>query len=487
MKKHNLQAPFPLTTTAMISHGQQLRRSKLVLAFLFLFFSETSLLAQKAKADSLARLFAVEKEDTNKVMLMWRWASAASLYDPDTALVLSFQSLSLAKKISYTEGESRATGILANTFMRIGNYPRALELNIEKLKIEEKRNNSHNLASVLMNIGIVYVLQEEHAKALDYYAKADSVIRRHNVEKLKYNIALNIGDAHDRLGNSDSAFVYYSRSLEIAKEGGDPDNIGMSMTGLGHTYRKLDDHLRSLRHYQAGIQYLQAAQDDEILCEAALGLAKLFENGRQYDSASFYANLSLTIAKKDGFLSKELEAAEFLTDHYKKVKEIDSAFTYVTYVRGLNDSVNSKDKIRESQVISSNEQLRQLELEEEKNIKKKERFQQLQMLLIAIFIPAIFLITILLSRVNVNVKLIRLLGVLSLLFLFEYLTLLLHPTVARLTNHTPVYEILVFVAFAALLIPAHHRLEHWMIHKLIHNRNRRKAVAPVEAEPVAAK
>ncbi|HUR66324.1 MAG TPA: tetratricopeptide repeat protein [Chitinophagaceae bacterium] len=471
----------------MTAPGQHFRVSKLIFLFIFFFSNGASPFAQRAKADSLARLLTTEKEDTNRVTLMWRWASAASLYNPDTALVLSFQALSLAKKINYTEGESRATGILANTFMRIGNYPRALELNIEKLKIEEKRNNSHNLASVLMNIGIVYVLQEQYANALEYYAKADSVIRRYNVEKLKYNIALNIGDAHDRLDNSDSAFVYYSRSLEIAKSGGDPDNIGISMTGLGHTYRKLDDHRNSLLYYQAGILYLQAAQDDEILCEAALGLAKLFENGRQYDSAGYYANLSLTIAKKDGFLSKELEAAEFLTDHYKKVKDIDSAFTYVTYVRGLNDSVNSKDKIRESQVISSNEQLRQLELEEERDIKKKERFQQLQMLLIAIFIPGIFLVTIILSRINVHIKLIRLLGVLSLLFLFEYLTLLLHPTVAKLTNHTPVYEILIFVAFAALLIPAHHRLEHWMIHKLLHNRSQHKAIAEVNAETAPAK
>jgi len=458
-------------------------------ALLFAFFLSISAsgFSQKAKADSLARLLVTEKEDTNRVTLMWRLASAASVYDPDTALTLSFQALSLAKKIKYTEGESRATGILANTFMKIGNYPRALELNIEKLKIEEKRSNPHNLASVLMNIGIVYVMQEEYAKALEYYAIADSVIRKYNVEKLQYNIALNTGDAYDRLDNSDSAFAYYSQSLKIAKAGDDPDYIGISMTGLGHTYRKLGNNLESLLHYQTGIRYLQAAHDDETLSEAALGLAKLYQQINKSDSAGHYARLSLTIANADGFLSKELDAAQFLADHYKKIRDIDSAFTYVNYVRGLNDSVNSKDKIRELQIISSNEQFRQLELEEERAAQRKKRFEQLQMLLIAIFIPGFFLITLFLSRVNVSLKLIRLLGVLSLLFLFEYLTLLLHPTVARLTNHTPVFEILIFVGLAAILIPAHHRLEHWMIHKLIHSRTHRKELTKVELEKSAGK
>lgn len=447
---------------------------KLLFIFIIITFCSSYCSGQKAKADSFARLLAAEKEDTSRITLMWRLASAASVYNPDTALLLAFQSLSDAKKISYTEGESRATGILANIFMRIGNYPKALELNIEKLKIEENRKKPHNLASVLMNIGIVYVMQEEYTKALEYYAKADSVIRLYDIELLKFNIALNTGDVYDRLNNADSAFVYYSRSLEIAKNGDDPDNTGVAMTGLGHTYRKLGNHLEALLHYQTGIGYLRAAQDDEAICEAALGLAKLYELINKYDSAAHYGNLSLTIAKADGFLSKELDAAQFLTDHYRKVRDIDSAFAYVNYVRGLNDSVNSKDKIRESQIISSNEQFRQLELEEEKAEQRKKRIQQLQMLLIAIFIPGFFLITLLLSRVNVHIRLVRVLGVLSLLFLFEYLTLLLHPTVARITHHTPVYEILIFVALAALLIPLHHKLEHWMIHKLLHHRHGRK-------------
>jgi hypothetical protein len=136
-------------------------------------------------------------------------------------------------------------------------------------------------------------------------------------------------------------------------------------------------------------------------------------------------------------------------------------------------------------VITSNEQYRQMELEEQKRQERAQRFKQLQMLLIAIFIPGFFLITLVLSRVNVHIKVIRVLGVLSLLFLFEYLTLLLHPTVANLTHHTPVLEILIFVAIAAILIPLHHKLEHWFIHKLIHHRH--GATVKKEAAAAAAK
>jgi hypothetical protein len=61
-------------------------------------------------------------------------------------------------------------------------------------------------------------------------------------------------------------------------------------------------------------------------------------------------------------------------------------------------------------------------------------------------------------------------GILSLLIFFEFLTLLLHPTVKEFTHHTPIYEIMIFVAIAAILIPTHHRIEHWLIEKLLRNR-----------------
>src|SRR4029079_13567978 len=164
------------------------------------------------------------------------------------------------------------------------------------------------------------------------------------------------------------------------------------------------------------------------------------------------------------------DAANFLFGFFKKTKNIDSAFFYSDVVHVLNDSLNSKTKIREAQILSSNEQFRQRSLEEERMLAAKKRYEQMQLLLIGIFIPGFFLITLLLSVSKIHIKVIRGLGVLSLLFFFEYLTLLLHPTVSELTNHNPILEILIFVGLASILIPLHHRAEHWLIHRLIHHR-----------------
>jgi len=208
---------------------------KILLAIAFII-CVMHLHAQKQKFDSLASRLAVEKIDSNRVKLMWLMADASNLYDPDTSLQLAQQALYFARKIKYTEGESRSLGVLAVAFREIGNYQQALKFFLEKLQIEEKRNTPRNLASVLINIGILYIYLEQYNDALSYYRRADAVVTQNHVEDLEYYIKNNLGDAFERLNINDSAFIYFNKSLAIATKTNDGDLMGASMIGLGHVY-----------------------------------------------------------------------------------------------------------------------------------------------------------------------------------------------------------------------------------------------------------
>ena len=443
---------------------------RLLLIILNLLFLPASMLAQKNKADSLYQLLDNEKTDTGKISLMCDLGFELHVNDPEKALLITNEALTLAKTKNYTEFQSRALGVMAIIFSKVGNYPRALEFNLKRLRLVEKTTNQENLASVLINTANVYVYQEEYEKALDYYYKADSVIEANHIAEMTYYTALNMGDVYDRMNMNDSAYTYLNKSLTIARQMKNNYYTGASMIGLGNSYLKTDNFLLSMANYKSGLVYVKEAADDDLQCEATLGLAKLFKKMNQNDSAILYAKQSLSIAEKDGFLPRHLNAVKFLSVLYKDIKNVDSSFFYLNYVQNLNDTINSKTNIRESQILSSNEQLRQLEIAENLRLIKKERIQQLQLLFIAIFIPGFFLLTLLLSRIRLHVRVIKILGILSLLILFEYLTLLLHPYVAKITNHTPVYEMLIFVTFAAIIIPAHHRIENLLIKWLTKNR-----------------
>jgi len=435
--------------------------------------------AQKYRADSLALLLRKESVDSNIVNYKWLLADAISLYNTDSAMLLAQEAYSEAYKIEYLEGQSRSLGIMANVFIKLGNYPQALDFYLRKLKIDEKRNYPRNLASVNLNLAIVYVYQEQYQNALTYYYVADSLIRVYNLQDIKYHIALNLGDVYDRLNQSDSAFMYFNRSLGLALALKEKDLIGASMVGLGHSYFKLGSTSLSKIYYKEALIILEAVADDDLICEAALGLAKLYEQVGMPDSAQYFANFSLHLAIKDGFQSRQLDAVKFLTTHFNKMNVTDSAYRYLQLAQVLKDSISSKERIRHSQILSSNENIRQLEMVESKKKAAEERSKQLQLLFIGMFIPGLFLITLFLSRININAKVIKSAGILSLLILFEYLTILLHPRVVEIAHHKPIFELLIFVCIAALLLPAHHKIEHWLISKLTsQGKNRHGIIQP---------
>ena len=425
--------------------------------------------AQAGKIDSLSKLLLKERTDSNKVTLLWRLAEQYQSFKPDTSLQLAQQALLLAQRIKFIEGESRSLAVLATAQYLLGNYPRALNNYMLKLKIEEKRNSPRNYVSALNNIGLMYILLGEYDHALSYLYRADSTMESAGGatrQELKHRITINIGEAYYRMNNVDSAGFYFKRALAIAKETGDNFEIGASMLGEANVLALKQKNEEALQYYHPAFNSLNDGMNNEMLCETTLGMAKVYEKLNRRDSAAYFGNMSFSIAKRDRFLSRQLDAAIFLSQYFKKQQLYDSAFTYIEQTIGLNDSIKGQEKIKESMIISSNEQLRQAELAEQKIREKALRSQQLQLLGLAIFIPLFFLITLFISRIKIHINVIRFMSIISLLLFFEYLTLLLHPFVADLTNHVPVVELMIFVIIAAGLIPLHHRLEHLLVRKL---------------------
>jgi len=377
---------------------------------------------------------------------------------------------------------SKSYEFLASILTRLGNYQKALEYYIQALKIEEKSKSAYGVASIKLNMGVVYTYIEDYRNAFVFYTLSDSILKSSpalHKDVLNYMFLLNMGDLYEKRKDMDSAYHYYNLSLAWAIDNQDNYRIGVSYLGLANVYSKRKMMAPALTYYRYSILRMAEKGNDDLYCEASLGAAKIFLSSRNVDSAKHYAHLSLRKAREDDFMSRAYDAQHLLSELYDQEKKYDSAYFYLRQTNLLKDSLLSAEKLRSYQLLTFNENLRQLEIKDKENKEKEERRQQLQHIFISIFIPLLFLLTLFFARVKVKPSLIRFFGVVSLLILFEYLTLLLHPYVKDLPHHQPVLEILVFVVLAAFLIPAHHKVEHWLIDKLIHR--------PKDNEPISLK
>ncbi len=422
--------------------------------------------AQTAVMDSLYKKLNKEKTDTGKAIILYNLSYYYQKYKPDSALLLGQQAYILSKKHAFLKGESGALSTMANAFQVLDNYPRAIEYYIEELKIEEKRNLPENISGVYINMSAVYNSEHDVDKALYYILQADSIMKQYHLTELALYTDLNIGDIYEKADQLDSALYYTQRCYALSLQQKNDLITGITLNNLGNIYVKKKKFAEALTSYQNSIPYLLKMQDENTLAECKLGMAKVYQSTNRNDSAKYYTKQVFDLALKNQFQTRAFDASALLVQLFKEENKIDSAFIYEEIKTSLKDSIDNKEKIRELQNITIAEQLRQKELAEARRQETEDRKYKLQLLSIGIMIPVLFFISVFLSRKKVHKKVIEFSGIVSLLMLFEYILLLIHPLIASETDHSPFLEIIIFVAIASLLTPAHHRIEEWLIHRL---------------------
>jgi len=438
-----------------------------LIALLSLFlFSSIYTFSQKQVLDSLYKDLASQKTDTGKVSLLYDLSYSYHKSKPDSALILAQRAYKLARKIKYLKGESWALNGLANAFHSLHNYPRAIEYFIEELKIHEKRGKPKNMANTYISMALVYSSEKEYDKALSYAFKAEDIAKKNSFADLILYSKLNIGDIYEKLNQLSSAMIYTHSAYELSVLQKNELIKGTSLNNLGNIYLKQKDYKSALSYYKKSAPILEQVSDLNTLAECNLGLAKVFNTEGKMDSSIYYVKKVYDLAIKNEFFARAVDAGSFLAKLYKEKNKIDSAYAYQEISVNLSDSIDSKERAKEVQSITIAEEFRQKEIEEVKLKEAEERKQKLQLLAIGIMIPIFFFISVFLSKRKVPKRVIEFSGVVSLLMLFEYLTLFIHPFVAEKSHHSPLIEIVVFVIIASLLTPTHHKVEHWLINKL---------------------
>lgn len=435
--------------------------------------------AQKGYIDSLKNILKTEKKDTSRAKILYKLSYEYVLTKPDTALLLAQEAYDISVRKNFLTGEAWSLAQMGNAFRELGNNAQAIWYYLEQLKIEEKRKIPENLATVNMAISLAYNREKDTANAIRYIHLADSIVDANNIQYLKIYTLLNKGDIYEKANRLQDAMQYTRQAYNLAATENDTIILGAALNNLGNILLKQDQPLEAIKNYGQGIAFLKYANDNKSLSEAYLGIAKAFYNETELDSALLFAKKSYSISAGDGFLKNAVQTTNFLSVLYGKLDNIDSAFSYLQKTFVLKDSVESMEKIKKIESLTIEEKLRQMHLTALLEAEKEERRQKLELLAIGITIPMFFLFSFYISRRKIKKKLVTFFGIFSLLFLFEYLTLFIHPFVQKISHHSPVIEIIIFVAIAALMIPAHHRIEHWFTKRLVLIHERRFIHPPV--------
>jgi two-component system NtrC family sensor kinase len=352
--------------------------------------------AQTHTIDSLKQALQREKEDSSRVLLLNILSHAYVSSRPDTELLLAQQGLLLSKKTGFAKGEVTSLFRIAQVFLLTGNYPKALQLNLEALKKAEAIGDKVLGAKVLGNIGNTYVYQGDYLLSVGYTKKGLAMVESLHDQGGVLTSLLNLGDTYEKLNRLDSALSYTNRTYALAVQEKNTDLTGAALNNLGNIYSKLGQEAVAMHNYRLGIPYIMEVQNDEGLCETYLGMAALFQKEDSRDSSLYYAKLSFATAQKGGFIKWVMDASQFLTTYYTAIHNVDSAFVYQSATIAAKDSLFSQEKAREIQNLSFEETVRQQQMEEA----KAEAQTQLKFNMLFVGLGTLLLVAFLLYRNN---------------------------------------------------------------------------------------
>lgn len=361
---------------------------------------------------------------------------------------------------------------LCYDYIQFGNKIKSLEFGIKANQVAEKSNDDRLKTFAKAMLALTYLTMGDFEKAVSYNKEAIDAGSKYDTDIISVCAVNDMGTIYLAMGKIDSALVYTQKAYELAIKSNITYWLTSTYLQFGTIHASLKNGSLALNYWNLALEEAKRIGSPKFASTAYNAIAQFYYSSNQKDSAKAYASKAITSVTNTPFYTLNVEPAKLLLNIYRDTN-IDSAFKYSEIYRTATDSLFNIRTLQQAQLMAVEEEARiaGLKLEEEK---EEEAYRQnLQYTFIALGIISFLMIVILFSRRHItNPNVIKFLSVISLLIVFEFLNLLIHPVLEKITYHSPILMLLCLVALAAIIIPFHHKLEHWAVNKLIENNKR---------------
>ena len=189
---------------------------------------------------------------------------------------------------------------IGNAYLRLSDYPRALEYYGKALTPFEELGDQSNVAVVTGNIGIIYMDLSDYPRALDYYSKALAVHEQLSNKSSAAIVTGNIGSVYCLLSDYPRALVCFSKSLTTFEELGDKSSAAMVAGNIGNVYCYLSDYPRGLEYFFRAFSAHEELGNKSGAATVAGNIGIVYKNLSDYPRALEYYTKALAASEELG-------------------------------------------------------------------------------------------------------------------------------------------------------------------------------------------
>jgi tetratricopeptide (TPR) repeat protein len=430
----------------------------------FSFFGE-AIAQQQHQTEVLKNLIQKSGTDTSKALYYIELSKLYYLERPDSGAIFANHAQVISEQLNFKRGQMYALTQAGFSLWLLGDPASALEAFLESNTIARELNDNWAIARNYDGMACANLEQGEIDDAIAYANKSVALFTKLKDYANVVNVLTDVSLGYQSLGKLNLALKHaqwaYNLSIRINSKNWQPLTLG----NLGRVYSKLNKDTLALQYLRKAL-LADRHPKAWILSGNYNTIAGVFSKLGRRDSSMYYYKKGFDVASRASIVQNALVSSTMLARIYQGNNNAE-AVRYYNSALAYKDSLSNTEKTKKFVLITITDKRHQEELAEAKKHVEFVHSQNLQLLAIAVFIPFFLIVVLLLSRTKTHRRIIEFMSVLALLFVFEFITLLIHPLVGRITDHTPVLELLILVALAAVLVPLHHWLTHWLRHKLV--------------------
>jgi tetratricopeptide (TPR) repeat protein len=425
------------------------------------------------------------------------------------ALSYSSQALSVAMNTENDSAKCRAYGSMGEAYQSMNEMLLALRNYLSAMDVAEKSKDDALIRDSYALMDEFYEGIHEYDKAIDYRMKIFVLDRKSWNQRMTAD-EYRLGDLFTMNKQPDLAMDMYERSIRLA------DTLHFPLLKFNSYFRIFSMYMHD-NEYAKGLAYLQTHREVvDILNGFGFGFYIHQIYGMAYgeqgkaDSALYYFHLaepevekksipesqydfyrafgdfyvrradypaaieyySKAFAKASGAgqLEWEAESTDTLERLYQQTGDYQHALVCTTRSAAERDSIRTQGRATDLMKLEVENDNRRRERQAREAEVRTEHRHNVQYMGLTVGLVTLFILLAMMGRLSVSLSMIRALGFLSFIFLFEFIILLADRPIQVLTGDEPWKILLIKIALGAGLVPLHHWLEHKVIHYLSNRR-----------------
>ncbi len=250
--------------------------------------------------------------------------------------------LKQALELNRARGNQRgiATNLvtIGGVYKRQSNFEQALDHFYESLRICEQIDLENGIAANLGNIGLIYHEMAEYHRALNYYLRAEQLNRETGNSYLLAIVLNNVGLTYSDVGEFEKSLAYHNESLSLREGSGNIIGMAYSYNNIGKVRHLMGEHNAALTALSQALE-LNDGQDPDLESIIHEHFSRILLETGDYEEAAVHARLSLDLSRDFGTRLGEQEAYRLLSEIYHQKGDHGSAFSYHRRLLEVRDSI----------------------------------------------------------------------------------------------------------------------------------------------------